>query len=218
MQIIFMIKFKYENIIGWKVDVMKLQKLIATGLVCVAMAAFMAGCGTAKKEEAENGKVKISVGYWPEKGTKDYDTKQGQIAKFNEKYPDIEVVGDPYAYSIDTFTAKATAGTLPTIIQTWFTEVDKIVDAGYVADLTDSLDKAGWISQMNQDIIKYVSDKNGRVYGIPFKVYAQGLYINKAVFKEAGLVDENGDVIIPNTYDEVYEAAKTIKEKTEKEI
>ena len=88
---------------------MKLQKLIATGLVCVTLTACIAGCGTAKKEEANNGKVKITVGYWPEKGTKEYDTKQEQIAKFNEKYPDIEVVGDPYAYSIDTFTAKATA-------------------------------------------------------------------------------------------------------------
>lgn len=192
------------------------RKRIAIGLLSCFMATSMiAGCGTSKKAE-NDGKIKISVGKWPEKGTEAYDLKQKQVERFNEKYPDIEIVGDTYAYSIDTFTAKATAGTLPTLIPTWFTEVNKIITGGYAADITDSLKKAGWLKQMNTDIIKYVSDKKGNVYGIPFKVYAQGLYINKPLFEQAGLVDENGDVIIPKTYDELYETAKTIKEKTGK--
>lgn len=194
---------------------MKFKKITAIVLASLMVVGAVSGCGTAKKAE-DNGKIKISVGKWPEKGTDGYNIRQKQVERFNEKYPDIEIEGDTYTYSVDTFTAKATAGTLPTIIPTWFTEVNKIINAGYAADITDALDKAGWLSQMNGDIVKYVSDNDGKVFGIPTKVYAQGLYINKPLFEQAGLVDGNGDVIIPRTYDELYETAKTIKEKTGK--
>ena len=192
---------------------MKLKKLVSLGLACIMAVATISGCGTTKEDD---GKIKISVGKWPEKGTEAYDVKMEQVARFNEKYPDIEIVGDTYKYEVNTFTAKASAGTLPTVFPTFFTEVNKIISAGYAADLTDALKKADWLSQMNEDVLKYVSDGKGNVYGIPFKVYAQGLYINKDIFKQAGLVDGNGEIIIPKTYDEVYESAKTIKEKTGK--
>ena len=194
---------------------MKLRKFLSVMIALLIVAGLISGCGTTQKSE-DNGKVKISVGKWAEKGTDDYEVKQKQVERFNEIYPDIEIVGDTYAYAIDTFMAKATAGTLPTVTPTWFTEVNKIISGGYAAELTDSLDKAGWLSQMNPDILKYVSDKEGKVYGIPFKVYAQGLYINKPLFEQAGLTDGEGNVIIPKTYDELYETAKTIKEKTGK--
>ena len=194
---------------------MKLNKILAIGLAGLMVVGCVSGCG-AKKEEAADGKVTISVGKWPEKGTDSYKVMEERVAQFNEMYPDIEIVGDTYGYEVNTFMAKAAGGALPTIFPTWFTEVDKIVDQGYAADLTDALEKNGWISQMNPEILKYVDDENGKVYGIPFKVYAQGLYIHKALFKEAGLVDANGEIIIPKTYEEIYEAAKTVKEKTNK--
>ena len=189
------------------------MRKILSAVLAIAMAISVAGCGAQKNED---GKVTISVGNWPEKGTDAYEKRVAQVARFNEMYPDIEIVSDTYAYEANTFIAKASGGTLPTIFPTWFTEVDKIIEAGYAADLTDALKDAGWIEQMNKDVVKYVDDDKGNVYGIPFKVYAQGLYINKTLFEQAGLVDANGDVIVPKTYEEVYEAAKTIKEKTGK--
>lgn len=196
---------------------MKLTKLLSVGLACAVAVGCISGCGTGgNKTSGTDGKVTISVGAWPEKGTDEYKTKMEQVARFNEKYPDIEIVGDTFAYKVDTFTAKASAGSLPTVYSTLFTEVDKIISAGYAADLTDVLEKEGWLSQMNSDVVKYVSGDDGRIYGIPYYVYAQGLYINKPLFEQAGLVDGNGDVIIPKTYDDVYEAAKTIREKTGK--
>lgn len=193
---------------------MKLKKLLSMALVCTMALACIPGCG--EKKQADDGKIRISVAQWPEEGTKSYTAQMEMVAKFNEIYPDIEIVGDTYKYDISTFTAKATAGTMPTLYSTWFTEVDKIIEAGYAAELTDALKDADWLSQMNQDIIKYVSNDKGKVYGIPNKVYAQGLYINKALFEQAGLVDGNGEIIIPKTFDDVYESAKAIKEKTGK--
>jgi len=203
-------------IIRKEVNNMNFKKVLSMALVCTMAIACISGCGVSNDARTSDGKVTISVGKWPEKGTTSYETKMEQVKLFTEKYPNIEVVGDTYKYEVNTFTAKATAGTLPTVFPTWFTEVDKIVSAGYAADLTDVLKDNGWLSQMNTDVLKYVSDDKGNVYGIPFKVYAQGLYINKPIFEQAGLVDGNGEIIIPKTYDDVYEAAKTIKEKTGK--
>ena len=41
-----------------------------------------------------------------------------------------------------------------------------------------------------------------------------GLEINKRVFEKAGLINEDGTVMIPETYDEIIEFSKIIKEKT----
>ena len=189
------------------------KKVLAVALA-ITTCFGLASCG--KKQDVADGKVKISISGWPEKGTDEYDKQMKKVEQFNEIYPDIEITGDTYSYAVNTFSAKASAGTLPTLYRTWFTEVDKIIEGGYAADLTDALKNAGWFEQMNGDIVKYVSADDGKVYGIPFKVYAQGLYINKALFKQAGLVDENGNVKIPETFDDVYEYAKIVKQKTGK--
>ena len=44
--------------------------------------------------------------------------------------------------------------------------------------------------------------------------YTMGLAINKDVFRKAGLVNPDGSLMIPQTYDEVREFSKIIKEKT----
>lgn len=41
-----------------------------------------------------------------------------------------------------------------------------------------------------------------------------GLYINKPLFTKAGLVNEDGSVKVPQTYEELAEFAGIIKEKT----
>ena len=66
---------------------------------------------------------------------------EGWKAKMEEKYPNVEVVPDKSVYDPKTFFAKASSGQLPTIILTPLTELDKIVDAGYAADLTSYMEK-----------------------------------------------------------------------------
>lgn len=51
-------------------------------------------------------------------------------------------------------------------------------------------------------------------YVIPVIQEVTAININKAMFKDAGLVDENGDALVPKTWDDVYEFAKKLT-KTE---
>lgn len=161
-------------------------------------------------------KVVLTLGVWPE----DVDTsglaahENDFLPAFQAAMPDVEVVKAHYKYAVDTFISMAEAGTIPTVFETWFTEPQKLIKAGYVADITDELNELGWLDKMNPVIRKLLSDENGRVYGLPRDSYNLGLMINVQVFEDAGLVDEKGIPLYPKTWDEFITVGQTIKEKT----
>lgn len=208
-------------------------------MLCLSMtAALLAGCGntdnkTQEKQtntQAENEKepeqeaetepetdapVTITLGIWPEDTlTDDIAVHEGYVATMKELHPNVTCEPAYYKYSTDTFMPMAEAGNCPTIFETWFTEPQKLIAAGAVADITDELEAKGWLDKMSDSVKDLLSDENGRVYGVPRDAYALGMMINVELFEEAGLVDENGYPLYPKTWDELAETAKTIKEKT----
>lgn len=194
-------------------NIKKIMCLIMAGTIGAGM---MAGCGS-NNAAMQDGKVVLEVGNWP-----DGDVEKEEAARyaeykaeFEEKYPDIMIKdGNSYGYDTQTFNVKASAGKLPNFLETWFTEINKIADAGYACDISSKLSKSGLKDEINPDMLELLTDDNGRIYGVPKEAYAQGLFINKKLFIEAGLVDENGNPKTPTTYDEVAEYAKIIKDKT----
>ena len=132
-----------------------------------------------------------------------------------EENQGINVKGDTYAYDTKTFSMKASAGQLPTVYNTFLTEMKMIIDQGYGADITEAAQKFGYLDALNPDLLAMVKDENGKVYGLPNKAYAMGLYINKKLFQEAGLMEADGVTPkVPQTYQELAETAKVIKDKT----
>ena len=163
---------------------------------------------------AESGS--ITLGIWPE------DTETEAIAThtdyyvpaFNAMHPDVEAVPAYYKYAPDTYVAMATAGNAPTVFESWYTEPEKLIRNGLVKDITDVLNERGWADSMSPAIRDLLSDDNGRIYGVPRDAYSLGLMINISLFEEAGLVNEDGSVKYPTTWEEVYEDSKIIREKT----
>lgn len=158
----------------------------------------------------------INLGIWPE------DTEAEAIAThtdyyvpaFNEKHPNVEAVPAYYKYAPDTYVAMATAGNAPTIFESWYTEPEKLIRNGLVKDITDVLNERGWADSMSPAIRDLLSDDNGRIYGVPRDAYSLGLMINVKLFTDAGLVNDDGSVKYPTTWEEVYEYSKIIREKT----
>lgn len=220
------------------------RKLLSIALCTAMVVSMMAGCGNtndsqgsttqesdtqtpsgqdasdetgngAADQEVSDAPVTISIGFWPteddENTTKMYE---GFVETMADLHPNVTVEPATYAYSVDTFMPMVEAGTVPTIFGTWFTEPQKLIANKAVADITDELEARGWIDKMNPSIRELVSDENGRVYGVPHGTYALGLMINAALFREAGLVDAEGYPIVPTTWDELAETAKTIKDAT----
>jgi multiple sugar transport system substrate-binding protein len=163
---------------------------------------------------ASGEKVQLSLGIWPEDTLPaDIELHNGYVATFNATHPDVEVIPAQYKYATDTFVPLAESGNLPTIFESWYTEPQKLINGGFVADITDILQERGWLDIINPSIRDLLS-KDGRIYGIPRDGYALGLMINVALFEEAGLVDADGYPIYPKTWTELAETAKKIKDAT----
>ncbi len=219
------------------------KKLISLLLCTVMAAAMLTGCGdettsnssssandTSSEASAESSvetdesteeadsteeAVTITLGIWPEDTlTEDIAVHEGYVATMAELHPNVTCVPAYYKYSTDTFMPMVESGNCPTIFESWFTEPQKLISQGAIADITDELEARGWLDAMNPSIRELLSDDNGRVYGIPRDGYALGLMLNVELFEEAGLVDEDGYPLYPKTWDELAETAKTIKEKT----
>ena len=159
--------------------------------------------------------VTITLGIWPEDTlTEDITMHEGFVETMKTLHPNVNVVPAYYKYATDTFMPLVESGNCPTIFETWFTEPQKLINAGAVADITDELEERGWLDKMNPAVRELLSDENGRIYGVPRDGYALGLMMNVELFEQAGLVDENGYPIYPKTWDELAETAKTIKDAT----
>ena len=190
------------------------KKSLALLLAVCCIIGLLAGCGG--KTGSDGDKVTITVGNWPTStGTAEYEKWNYYLEQMNKKYPEIEIVQDTWAYRPDTFVPKAASKQLPTVYPTFLTEVDKIVNNGYALDVTHLLEKYGYIGESDPQVLS-IATRDGKIYGIPQDAYCLGLMVNVDIFKEAGLTNEDGTPMIPQTYDEMLETAKIIKAKTGK--
>ncbi|MDF2539153.1 MAG: extracellular solute-binding protein family 1 [Herbinix sp.] len=156
----------------------------------------------------------ISLGIWPEETmAAQIELHNGYVETFKEKHPNVTVVPAYYRYAVDTFVPLAESGNLPVVFDTWYTDTQKLINGGFVADITDNLEKRGWLDKIVPEI-RDIMSKDGKTYGLPRDGYALGIMLNVALFKEAGLVDADGYPLYPKTWEELAQTAKTIKEKT----
>ncbi len=192
------------------------KKTAALALAGILAVTCFAGCGK-DADKDEQGRTIIKVGDYPTKEGVAMDNFNAKIEKFMKDNPDVNVKGDTYAFAIDTFFAKAAGGQLPTVFNTALTEVSTCITSGYIKDITDVAKKYGYDEKtINPRLLDGVIAKDDVLYGIPSYTYALGLAFNGKLFEQAGLVDENGNYMIPKTWDEVAQFAVQIKEKTGK--
>lgn len=194
---------------------MKFKKILSLILAASMSAAMVTSCG--KKDADTEGKTVITVGNWPDEETNAelYASRMKMKEDFEAQNPDVVIKTDSWSYDVQTFAAKAEGGTLPTIYNTFATEVRKIIDLGYSADVTDVMKKYGYYDTLSEEMMKEVSE-DGKVYVLPTSAYSLGLVMNLDLFEQAGLMNSDGTPKIPETFDDVREMAKVIKEKTGK--
>lgn len=171
-------------------------------------------------EEAADGDqtpVEISIGGWPKEETdaSRYAAMEKSKEEFEDKYPWITVKEENWGYSVSEFLPKAAANQLPDLGMTYFTEVNRIAEAGYASDLTEMMDKYGYTDKID-DNVKELVTIDGKIYYVPDYVYILGLVANKGLFEEAGELNEDGTIPWPDTWEELGELAGRIKEKTGK--
>ncbi|HRR89974.1 MAG TPA: extracellular solute-binding protein [Eubacteriales bacterium] len=169
------------------------------------------------------GNIKVSIGMWPDSSlAQDVAMFTKWKEAFEKDYPQYEIVADSYTYSPDTFVAKAVSGTLPTVFQTYFTEPQKLIDNGFIKDITDKLNMLGWADKMDADMKAAVS-RSGRIYGVPRDGYGLGLFLNLDMLYSVGVIDKDddgsyvlhdefGEPLYPTTFEDIYNVSRLITE------
>lgn len=141
------------------------------------------------------------------------DVNNKIVEKFKKVYPNIDVKMDKVAFDYVSYWIRAESGQLPTLYYVWLSEFNKVVDKGYVADLTNCLDKNRVLERINPELAPYIM-KNNKTYGLLTNTYTLGLALNVEMFRNAGLVDGNGNIIIPQTWDDFVYITTRLTDKT----
>ena len=190
-----------------------MKRFLKVGL-CVIVLLSVASMAFASGVNEPGGRTTVRLGIYPEADQpSEIAMHQEFIRRYNQRWPNVTIQPAQYRYQLDTFMPLAQSGRLPTIFETWFTETDKLINGGFVRDITAQVRARGWDTQMNAGILDIVS-RDGRIYGVPRDGYALGLYINVDLFRQAGLVDANGIPLYPKTWAEFVTVATQIKQRT----
>ncbi|MCG3210707.1 MAG: hypothetical protein FOGNACKC_04338 [Anaerolineae bacterium] len=132
-----------------------------------------------------------------------------QVQRFEELNPEIDLVLEPWGWNPKIFADQLTAGNIPDVMEIAATEGSLVIPGGYAADLTELMAQWPVTQDFNENILApYVRDQ--RIYAVPRVVYIMGLFYDKKLFAEAGLVDGQGEPSPPTTWEELVTAAKTI--------
>lgn len=196
-----------------------MKKALCITLAAIIGCSVFAGCNSTKKSaDAENGdKINLPIGAWVRKDENPtaYEQSLKNVEEFEKQNPQYKIEPVEWSYDLSTFLPKAAAGELPICYDVAFTEVKRIVSSGYAADVTKYLKEYGYEDSIKKEVWDLLTYDGKRSF-FPTRTYIESLFINKNLFKQAGLVNEDGSVKIPQTYDEMIEYAGIIKQKTGK--
>jgi ABC-type glycerol-3-phosphate transport system substrate-binding protein len=185
-----------------------------TKVIAIAAAfATVASLAACSSGGASDGKVELRVATFPPGADEAaYAAFATQEKQFEDKYPNIDIIGVEYEWEGPTFTAQLAAGSLPDVFTVPFTDAKTLLENGQLADVTEEIKELGYEDKFNPIILDAVKDADGHLFGFPRQAYALGLEYNRQLFEEAGLDPDQP----PTTWDEVREYAKQIAEKTGK--
>lgn len=190
-----------------------MKKIVSLILVLLLCASAFVGC----TEKKNDGKVHITIAAWPMKETnpENYELYQSYLEEYKKLYPDVVVETDEWTFDLKNYLVKAAAKQLPTTFTTAPTELDTLVNSGYIKDLTSAMNEFNYLPNYDENY-KNAYMRDGKAYAVvdPNTVYQMGILINVPLFKKAGLVNEDGSLKYPQTWEEVVEFGKIIKEKT----
>lgn len=189
------------------------KRVMSAALAAALAVCMTAGCSGSDKKGGTSGEVSIKIGGWPSSESASYEKYESMKKEFMEQNPGIKVETDTWGFDLNTFLPKAASGQLPDIYITSFTEIKRIIDSGYAADVTKYMDKYDYTKYLRDDVKELIS-KDEKLYAVPQDAYVMGLYINLNLFKKAGLLNGDGTPKVPKTWEELAQTAKTIKEKT----
>ena len=188
--------------------------------ICLFMLIFilvtMAACSS--NTESSDGKKELTVVY-RSPGSVDSLKKffdSGVVDEFEKEHPDIDVKIAPITASEGDYFSKValqmkSAETAPDVVSEDTFMLNSDANVGYLEPLDDRISDWDEWGNIIENLKSGVTAEDGKVYGIPSTSDSRGLWYSKELFQEAGLPVPWE----PKNWNDVLDAAITIKEKTD---
>ncbi len=178
----------------------------ATAAVCTALS-LISGCGT--KEAATDGVTEIHV-WTGERHSKlamtklveEYNNTEGAKKGIKIVY---EVKDGDISKNIDL---ALQSGQAPELFSGG--SIAKLSESGYIAAIEDMPGGDKLVEKYEPYIREFYNRYGGKTYNLPYGATTNGIVYNKEMFKNAGIVDENGEAKPPKTWAEFREDAKKL--------
>lgn len=184
------------------------KKITAAALAAATLGGCMTGC-TKKKAGSEGGIVQI---HWWRSNGHDKEYMQDKVKEFNEtigKERGIELIYDHKDGDMEQMIDLAyTSDQAPDMFTTW--KISERAQKNQIAALDDIPGMEKMIEKFGKNALEGRAKYHGKIYDLPVSTATYGLIYNVQMFKDAGIVDENGNAKPPVTWDEVVEYAKKL--------
>lgn len=149
-----------------------------------------AGGGNAGGKDAGK-QVELRIMWWGDQ--KRADITNAALRKFEEKNPDIKVVGEfaPSSGYFDKLNTQLASGTAPDVFFLGGNVID-YAQKGVLLDLDPYVGKQLDLSDMDKSMVQY-GTFNGKLVHVSAGANARGVIVNTALFKKAGIEVPTGD-------------------------
>jgi len=150
-------------------------------------------------------KVSISIYYPTPDRIEDRALEDDKIKRFNEVYPNVEIIKSDWQYNPNEIGIKMGANEAPTLFNTYASEGKMLAEKGWAADITELFDNYQFKDQMNP-MLQDLFTVNGKVYGIAQRGYPTGVTVNKKML-------EDKNIAIPSfdwTWEDMLNTAKAV--------
>lgn len=180
-----------------------MKQLTVVAALLVTVAAFpVFSSGTTEADAS--GEEQIMLRYYnlwpPDPADARSVVREALLEEFREAYPmvDLEVTSDAHDAWQTKVKTLMVSGDPPEVFISQPSDLAEYVDTGVYLDLTDALDAdPEWRDSYVPGSLNAMTI-NGRVYGIAYEGYVEGVFYNQALFDEYGLA-------FPTSWDQLVE-------------
>lgn len=181
--------------------------LALLGILFAALLAVLAGCRGSHEEQ-------VTIRFWNGFTGPDGRTMLALVRRFNQENPDVRVVMqrmDWNTYYNKLFVA-GLGGRAPEVFVLQTDAFTRFLRSDFLQPLNDRIegDYPIDINDFDSHVIKTVAH-DGNYYAIPLDAYLLGMYYNRDLFRQAGIVDAAGEPNPPTNLEEFMDALEKLK-------
>ena len=175
-------------------------------LLLLLSASSLSGCRQSHQKT-------ITLHYWNGFTGPDGRTMLRLVKRFNQENPDVNVIMqrmDWATYYNKLFVA-GLGGRAPEVFVLQTHALQRFARAGFVRPIDDLAAQPGSLDVQDIDAnVWQATGVEGKHYGVPLDVWPIGMYYNRRLFREAGIVDAQGEAKPPTNRAEFMEALRKL--------